>query len=212
MIDSLKSKLTRISKGDKPWRIFTAARVNGWLDVIEIILDSRHIKVGPGMFLNGNRFSVSGSSTSIDSSDDPAYFVYNASTGSTPRVLIKPGTHGGLTPTIDGNPMNVEIGSPAALPLLTLGTTDAVIYIQLDYSSANNLTGCSIHSATAAAWASLLAGVHVVPGTAGSDYRLISTVTVTVVDEIAKVQPWNDGVSGPQGYRQCGNSSDTWLV
>jgi len=135
-----------------------------------------------------------------------AYYVLDASTGSTPAVSVTPGTHNGVVPTVSGNPINVKIGSPPAYPTLTVGGSDTLLYFQIDYGIYGNITSIEIMSG------STMPSPSITPNVAGSDYKLLSNISVSIVAGVASVTPYNDGVSGPQGYAQCGYSSNSWLV
>lgn len=132
-----------------------------------------------------------------------ALWVYEASTGSTPQVGVTPGGfNGSIVPTINGNPINVQIGMPLAYPVLTCTPGDQVAYFEIDYNSSNVLTAVKILSGTFAAFAALQGAVSIVQGTAGMDYYQLSTITA-VAGPPASISPLNDFVSGPQNYTQC---------
>jgi len=139
----------------------------------------------------------------------PNLFVYDASSGSTPQISVTPGTFtqgggGSVVPTINSNPINQQIGSPLAWPILVLNSGDTLLWFELSYDAENVLTSVLINHGTT------MPTPNIVPGTAGTDYYGLSTVTVTTGAH-ASVQALNDYVSGNQGYAQCGQSSNCWL-
>ena len=147
----------------------------------------------------------------LNAPDSRNLFVYDASTGSTPRIGVTPGTIQGITPTIDGNPINVKTGAPLAYPLLTCSPGDQMICFQLDYDDTNTLVTVEILSCTLATFEGYKSGVAIVPGTAGTDYYGLSTINA-LAGPPASTSPLNDYVSGNQGYAQCGNASNCWLM
>jgi len=139
------------------------------------------------------------SSAPTSSSQPRNLFVVNASTGSTPGVTVTPGSIGGIVPTINGTAINAS--TP---PVLQLNSGDTLLWFELSYNSSNVLTSVLINHGTT------MPTPNIVPGTAGTDYYPLSTVTVTTGVH-ASVQALNDYISGNQGYAQCGTGSNCWL-
>ena len=132
-----------------------------------------------------------------------AYWVADATAGGgSPKITVTPGTHNAsITPTISGTALTV-----IPPPTLTLGTSDTLVYFQIDYNSSNIATTIEIKSGTS------LPTATIVVGTAGSDYKLLSTIAITAVGSTYTVNCFNDAVSGPQQYLQCGTTSTSTLT
>lgn len=134
------------------------------------------------------------------------YMVYDASSGSTPKISVQSGSHNGsIIPTLGGTPINTI---PA--PTLTLSGTDAIVWFEISYNSSNVVTSISINHGTLATFAAFFP-VTIAQGTAGTDYYGLSSVVVTT-GASASVQCLNDFVSGPQFYSQCGTASQSLLM
>lgn len=131
-----------------------------------------------------------------------AYWVADATAGGgTPKISVTPGTHNAsIVPTISGTPI-----SPT-MPLLSVGVSDTVVYFSISYNSSNIATAIAILSGTS------LPTATIIPGTPGTDYKLLSTIAVTVVGSTYTVNCLNDAVSGPQQYLQCGTTSTSTLT
>jgi hypothetical protein len=149
----------------------------------------------------GILIGVSAASTNLH-----AFTVLDNSTGNTPRVSILPGTFGGIVPTINGTPMNQKIGTPPAFPILTVGMSDTTLYFAISYSIYGAVNSVSIQKGSS------MPSATIVPGLAGTDYKILSTFSIKTTGSLVTVLPNNDGVSGPQAYSQCGNYSNAWLV
>jgi hypothetical protein len=177
-------------------------------------LRSNELVPGVGTLVQrvGGGVAVSVKKTRFPSPPMHPYFVSDASVGSMAQVSITPGTHSGVVPTIEGQPMNVTVGTPPAYPVLTLAGSETLLYFQIDYSGpANVISDVSIHGTDSTTWESLQASVNLVLGTAGTDYKFLSSIFITSGDS-ASVGCANDGVSGSQAYAQCGMTSNCWLV
>lgn len=129
-------------------------------------------------------------------------FVYDASSGSTPKIGVTPGAYNSIIPTLSGTAIS-PINPPPA-PTLTVGGTDTLIWAEITYNSSNIATSVLFNSGTT------LPTATIVPGTAGVDYYSVSTIVVTTGAN-ASVQCLNDFISGNQGYAQCGTTSNCWL-
>jgi hypothetical protein len=126
--------------------------------------------------------------------------VYDASTGSTPQISVVPGAINSLTPTLGGNPINLQIGSPPAWPTLEVGTGTTYCWFEVTYSSSNVATSVLINTG-----GSIPASANgsIVASTGGTDYYGLSTLIATVTGGKASVQCLNDFVSGNLYYSQC---------
>jgi hypothetical protein len=154
---------------------------------------------GPGDTSGGGVTMPPGGSSS---SSPRNLFVSNASTGSTPGITVTPGAYNGsIIPTINGTPINA-----ATAPVLQLNSSDTVLWLEISYNSSNQATSVLINHGTT------IPTPTIVQGTAGTDYYGLSTVTVTVTAGKASVTALNDYLSGNQGYAQCGNASNSWLM
>jgi hypothetical protein len=130
-----------------------------------------------------------------------ALWVYDASSGATPRISVTPGAFNGtIIPTLGGNAINVQIGSPLAWPTLEVGTGTTYCWFEVTYSSSNVPTTVLINTG-----GSIPASVNgsVVTGTGGTDYVGLSTLVATVTGGKASVQCLNDFISGNLWYSQC---------
>jgi hypothetical protein len=132
---------------------------------------------------------------------DRNLYVYDASTGSTPKISITPGAYNSIIPTLGGTP----ISPPTPAPTLTVSGSDTLIWAEITYNSSNVATSVLFNHGTT------LPTSTIVPGTGGTDYKSVSTIVVTTGTN-ASVTCYNDFISGNQGYAQCGSSSNTWLV
>ena len=132
------------------------------------------------------------------------FSIIDVSVGPTPMIRVTPGyitdySNAALPwmPTINGNPINVPIGSPLAPPALTLASTDTSVFFD---SSINSTTGAITGVAVAHA-AMFPSG-----GSTASDwYLLISDIAITFdVSGNAHVRSLDDGVKGAVNYQFCG--------
>jgi len=187
-------------------------QLNVLYSVLKQLWRGENVQRGPNIFIRQfgeGGYSISSTASGSGSGGSShAYTVSDASTATTPAVTVSPGTHNGVTPTIYGTPINTKIGSPPAYPVLTLGGSDTVVYFQIDYNSSGQIIDVSISSGTSVPTATI------VFGSSGSDYKFLSSVEIAYASGTGKASVLcnNDGVSGPQGYAQCGGSSSSWLV
>lgn len=112
-------------------------------------------------------------------------------------VRIEPGTHSNVWPTIDGIPIN-EQDEDGNYPLLTLGGSALIVYVQLNTDSAGTPTSASIHSSN-----------DPTPPTddATTAYQTLFGVAVTIEEDVASVTI-NQSVSGSQNHERVRN----WYV
>jgi len=66
----------------------------------------------------------------------------DASEEGTPKVKIRIGTHNGITPTVEGEPMVVDVNEN----VLTLGSGDKIVYVQLNLNDDYTIASAEIHS------------------------------------------------------------------
>lgn len=132
------------------------------------------------------------------------YQVYDASSGTTPKIGVIPSTttdavhffNPPWTPTIDGNPINVPIGMPPAYPLLTIDPAATVAYTHATIdSSGGAITAIAVEADTGGGF----------PNSTATDwYMLLTTLAVTFSsggNAIVTVQ--NNGWFGPILYSTC---------
>jgi hypothetical protein len=128
------------------------------------------------------------------------YKGFDASVGSTPKVRIQPGSHNNVVPTIGGVPLTDE-------PLLTLGTSAKIVYVQIDFDASGGVTDCSINSSNSLTPPS----DDVNPDGSGTGYQTLFFVDVSVVSEVASVSCLPN-VLGSQGCQICGVNILKWGV
>lgn len=138
------------------------------------------------------------------------YAVYDASEGSTPKISVTPGNHydssGGTVwvPTLDGNVINVQIGSPLAWPTLTIDPAATVAYFNI---TVNPLDGSGTLPAGAITAIEIDAdtGGGVPVNTNTNVNQAVAYLTVTIDDESgnATVTSNEGGVSASQVYQAC---------
>jgi len=127
-----------------------------------------------------------------------AYKGSNASEGGTPKVRITPGTHNGITPTISGVPMTT-----VPRPVLTLGASDKIVYVQLNLNSVT----AAIQTAIIASSASLTPPA----GDSLTVYQILFFTTVSIIEGAAFVAV-SPNVSGSQAYQSCGGQNLFGLI
>lgn len=137
------------------------------------------------------------------------YSVINASVGTTPKIIVTPGNHydstGGQTwiPTINGNPINIQIGSPAAYPSLIVGSSDNVVYFKI---TTNPQDGSGASPAGAITAIEIDSGTSLPNNDNATFYQPVAYITVTITS-VAVVTSNEGGVSNSQDYQFCGGSA-----
>lgn len=125
------------------------------------------------------------------------YSVVNASSASSPEIIVTPGNHADsgsgntIVPTISGTAINT---SPP--PVLTVGSSDTVIYFH----------GTASGGATSAI--EILSGTSVPTSTATDWYQVVAFITVTIISSVARVVSNEGGVGGSQADQYC---NGVWL-
>jgi len=113
----------------------------------------------------------------------------NASEGSVPKVQIILGTHNGVIPKIDGVPMSTDPTDN----ILTLGSSDQIVYIELDWDiDTGALTECLISSS---------ADLTPPEDTDSTSYQILFFVSIDI-GETASVLV-TDNVQGSQSASRC---------
>ncbi|PTY03893.1 hypothetical protein DB346_03025 [Verrucomicrobia bacterium LW23] len=130
-----------------------------------------------------------------------SYQVYDASTGATPRIRVRPGNHNGIVPTIGGTPINTTTGDPAEYPALTVGTGDTIVWFKLTITEEGNIDTIEIES-----------GSTLPTSSASTAYQVCAYITVAIAGGVASVTNQEGGVSGSQAYLQCGGGHLFGLV
>jgi hypothetical protein len=196
-------------KPHQPIRAFTITAILKYLRSITPRTSTWcDVQVGPGGATFRPKFPRAGAGSSITGTGTPALFVYDASDGDTPKISVTPGAISQqFVPLIGSAPINLQTGIPLAWPALTVSDGDTLAYFTINYNASNVITTVTINSGT-----SLPAQdpSPIVPGTAGVDYKGLSTISVkTLTSGNVYVNCLNDFITGPFSYAQCGGGSQT---
>jgi hypothetical protein len=134
--------------------------------------------------------------TSVASSASHPYKGFDASSGSNPAVYIQIGSHNSKVPTISGVALSVALTAN----LLNLGSTDKIVYVELDVTSGSISAAIVHHSASTGPPSDSVSG-----GT-GAAYQTLFFTDVAITGGIASVGV-SDNVSGAQAYQNCSSTN-----
>lgn len=189
------SELPFFQPGEPLSKQLTANRLNGIIRYIRSITPLQSVGINIKRLPNGLVLDVPrqrGGGSGLH-----PYQGLDASVTTTAKVMIQYGTHNGVIPTIDGNPMEVDITQN----VLTLGGSDTLVYIQCDLDVDFAITSASIHS-----------GTSLPTSDDTTAYQTLFAVDIATDGSGNKSVTIADNVLGSQAYQYCGGSHLFGLV
>ncbi len=160
------------------------------------------VLVGPGGTTHRPRFRRHPRAL-LSAAPTHPYQGINASAGSTPGVIVVPGAHNSIIPTISGVVLNYV---PA--PVLVLSAGPGIVYVEVDWNTSGQIDTCEINSSTG--YGGPPANVFNTDGSA-TTYQTLFTYNAVITGGAARVTT-SDIVLGSQSQILCGNNVLSELV